>query len=367
MKGIADIHAHTAMNTYFWRRRIDRHWFAAPWWFPPASLSDLEMLRRGDVRIVWSVLHVPEREFLAFWPLRAMAWLMRRNLLTKGAWECLVEMHDIVADQVESIDDFAIVTSNAELDAALEAGKRAIVHTVEGGHVLGDRLADDDLEGRLERLDILAQWGVASLVIAHLFKRELAGHVEAIPDRFRRIARYRTGVEPERGLSDMGAAVVERMVQLRMIPDVTHCTPTARRQIYDLVDNRVPVVASHVGVAPLNAVPYNLTEQDVVAIAASQGVIGVIFASDWLHADRHRNGLDDVWATMKQVHDWTDTWRHVAIGTDFDGFTDPPNDLNGAAKLPRVAERLVQEGLSGSDQQAVLIDNARDVLSAAWQ
>ena len=78
-------------------------------------------------------------------------------------------------------DRFEIARSNAELDRVLAAGKTAIVHTVEGGHVLGAGLDEDDLAGRLARLDELAERGVASITLAHLFPNDLAGHAEAIP------------------------------------------------------------------------------------------------------------------------------------------------------------------------------------------
>ena len=44
---------------------------------------------------------------------------------------------------------------------------------------------------------------------------------------------------------------------------MTHCTPIARREVYELVANRVPVIASHIGVQSMNPEPYNLDESDV--------------------------------------------------------------------------------------------------------
>jgi membrane dipeptidase len=174
-------------------------------------------------------------------------------------------------------------------------------------------------------------------------------------------------VDLARGLTPLGEAVVERMVTLRMVPDVTHCTPVARRQIYELVENRIPVIASHIGVQSLNPVPYNLEQADVSAIADSGGVVGVIFMPYWLDKADPGPGLEAIWQTMETVHRWTGSWQHVAIGTDFDGFTDPPDDCDSEARLPLVGERLEDKGLSPPDVDAVLGGNARRVLRDGWR
>jgi microsomal dipeptidase-like Zn-dependent dipeptidase len=57
----------------------------------------------------------------------------------------------------------------------------------------------------------------------------------------------------------------------------------------------------------------------------------------------------------------------VAIGTDFDGFTDPPDDCDSEAQLPKVRKLLEDKGMSRADTEAVLGGNARRVLRAAWR
>jgi membrane dipeptidase len=156
------------------------------------------------------------------------------------------------------------------------------------------------------------------------------------------------------------------MVELRVIPDVTHCTPTARREVYALVADRIPIIASHTGVQPLNPEPYNLDEDDARAIAASGGVIGVIFMPYWLDKAHPGPGLDAIWRTMDVLRGWVG-WDHVAIGTDFDGFTDPPDDCESAGELGRVRELLTGKGVAGADLEAVLGENARRVLRDGWR
>jgi membrane dipeptidase len=370
--GLTDIHAHPAMNAFLWDRDLRRHYITGGTFNPLASLTDFKMLEKGGVKVLWSSLHVPEREFFGCKLLRLAAHLTGggRKLLKLSAWECLLVMMDKMERQVSRTDRFEMAGSNAELDRALAAGRTAIVHTVEGGHVLGAGLDPDDLPGRLARLEELAGRGVASLTLTHLFPNDLAGHAEAIPaaQRSGPICPLDSGEDLSRGLTATGRGVVERMVELRMVPDVTHCTPAARRDVYELVADRLPVIASHTGVQSMNPVKYNLDESDMRAIAASGGVAGVIFMPYWLDKSDPGPGLDVIFKTMDTMRQWSDgSWAHVAIGTDFDGFTDPPDDCDSEAKLPLVRERLEAGGVSRTDAEAVLGGNARRVLREGWR
>lgn len=371
--GLTDIHAHPAMNAFLWDRDLRRHYWTGDAFDPLASLSDFKMLKQGGVKVLWSSLHVPEAAYFNNPPIWLLAHFTKggRALLKLTAWECLLRMLDGMERQVaRADDDFQVARSNAELDEALAAGRTAIVHTVEGGHVLGAGLPEGDRDGHLTRLEQLAEHGVASLTLAHLFPNDLAGHAEGIPADQHKILFWRleTEVDLSRGLTETGRAVVERMVELRMIPDVTHCTPKARKEVYELVANRCPVIASHIGVQSMNEVPYNLSEEDVRAIAASGGIVGVIFMPYWLDRTHPGPGLEAIWRTMEQIRQWSGGgWDHVAIGTDFDGFTDPPDDCDSEAQLPRVRELLEDKGLARPEVEAILGGNARRVLRNGWR
>ena len=370
---LIDIHAHPAMNAFLWGRDLRRHYWTGPvhTFNPLASLSDFKLLEKGGVDVLWSSLHIPERQFLECGAIRFFARFFAggRRLLNENPWDNLLAQMADMERQVTRAERFELARSNAELDAVLAAGKIAIVHTVEGGDVLSAGLAESDVPARLARVDHLADRGVASITLAHLFPNDIAGHAEAIPADQRKfpICPLDTGVDLSRGLTAAGRAVVEHMVERRILPDVAHCTPVARREIYDLVDDRIPIVASHVGVRSMNDVEYNLDKGDVEAIAASGGVVGVIFMPYWLDGANPGPGLDAIWRTMATLHEWTGSWEHVAIGTDFDGFTDPPDDCADASKLPLVRTLLQEHALAPPDVEAVLGGNARRVLRDGWR
>jgi membrane dipeptidase len=370
--GLTDIHAHPAMNSFLWDRDLRRHYWTGKTFDPLASLSDFKMLEKGGVDVLWSSLHIPERGMFDCKLLWLLAHLTSggRQLLKQNAWECLLLMMARMEREVARTDRFEVARSNAELDRVRAAGRTAIVHTVEGGYVLGAGLAADNMDERLARLQQLADRGVASLTLVHFFPNELAGQAEAIPaaQKAGPVCPVDTKVDLSRGLTATGRAVVERMIELRIIPDVAHCTPVARREIYELVADRIPVVATHVGVQSMNPEPYNVDEEDVRAIVRSGGVAGVIFMPYWLEESHPGPGLDAIWRTMEQLRDWSGgTWQHVAIGTDFDGFTDPPDDCDSEAELPLIRELLESKGVSRDDAEAVLGGNARRVLRDGWR
>ena len=361
--GLTDIHAHPLLNAYLFDRDLRRHYHSGGAFNPLSSLSDFVMLREGDVRVLWSTLYVPERDLFDCRLLWALAHFTGggRKLLKLSYWKCLLDMAQCMERQVRSTcGEFEIARSNADLDDIVRSGKRAIVQTVEGGHIL---------EGRLDRLDVLAEMGVASFALAHLFPNDLVGHSEGIPEDIREfpVCPIDTGVVHSRGLTPFGEDVVERLVQLRIVPDLTHCTATARREVLRIVDGRVPVIASHTGVKALNPVDYNLSDMEIRAIAETGGVVGVIFMPYWLRRDHPRDGLEAIWQTMEHVAAITGSWGSVAIGTDFDGFTDPPDDAFDASHLPLIGRMLGDKGLADAEVGAVLGGNARRVLRKGWR
>src|SRR3954454_5377526 len=90
--GLTDIHAHPAMNSFLWHRDLRRHYWTGKTFDPLASLSDFKMLEEGEVKVLWSSLHIPEPAYFGCWFIRLLAHVTRggRKLLKLNAWECLL-------------------------------------------------------------------------------------------------------------------------------------------------------------------------------------------------------------------------------------------------------------------------------------
>ena len=86
----------------------------------------------------------------------------------------------------------------------------------------------------------------------------------------------------------------------------------------------------------------------------------------WLSEEHAKNGLELIWKTMEHIHNVTGSWGNVAIGSDFDGFTDPTDDLKDASEYFRLTEMLRKKGLDDDDIMRILGRNAQRVLELGW-
>jgi membrane dipeptidase len=78
-----------------------------------------------------------------------------------------------------------------------------------------------------------------------------------------------------RGLNDFGKQVIREMNRLGMMVDVSHLSDKA---FWDIVNTSTkPVIATHSGCRGITNVPRNLTDEMIVALAKTGGVVNVIF------------------------------------------------------------------------------------------
>jgi membrane dipeptidase len=158
------------------------------------------------------------------------------------------------------------------------------------------------------------------------------------------------------------------MIELGMLIDLSHCTPTARRQIYDIVHashKHVPLIASHVGAYSINPTPYNLTDWEIRQFARDGGVIGVIFMPYWLMPKESGQGINFISHHIQYLVK-TGGENVVGLGSDFDGFTTPPDDLDNASLLPRLTQRLIVDGHREGTIKKILGENALRAIRQGW-
>lgn len=69
-----------------------------------------------------------------------------------------------------------------------------------------------------------------------------------------------------KGLTKLGEEVVEKMIDLKMLIDVCHCTPIARKRVYEIAEHHNAtscVMSTHNGVFEINPDPYNLYDEEI--------------------------------------------------------------------------------------------------------
>ncbi len=282
--------------------------------------------------------------------------------------EALLDAFDhLVAAHPEEV---RAVTDGASLDAAHEAGCIAAIAGIEGGH---------SIEGSLETLAHFARRGVRMMTLVW------NNHLPWI-----RSCQGGAGSDIPTGLSDFGREVVRCMNQNGMVVDVSHASKEA---FYDVLEcSSEPIVASHSGCASLNDHPRNLDDDQLRALAAAGGVVGIVFCTSFLnaragqleHAERqsrayqalqhtHETGLFHLQADHLQevlpplvldqvvqhiLHAIAIAGpEHVGIGSDFDGIQRRPAGLEDAACYPNLCAALLQAGLPESSVRAVMGGN----------
>lgn len=372
---VCDLHIHPSMKQQLFSRKLGVRYFAARTINILGVQSSFPRMKTGGYDVFLSVLHVPEKGLLADFPIINLFRILRpdlwRKLFSAPPFQATIRILEDMEAEVARSPLVQPAHSVAELDAILaqpEASRPiAAIHAVEGAHSLGDE--DADAEDVLRNLEELYRRGVAYLTLAHFYPNCVVHPCYPFPEGMVKLAK-----DPDlwrdltQGLTPLGVRVVQRMIELGMLIDLSHCTPTARRQIYALCDasgRRVPLTATHVGAYEINPSPYNLADWEVKRIARDGGVVGVIFMPYWLMPKESHMGLNFISRTIEHFVNVAGE-DAVGIGTDFDGFATPPEDLYNTEQMPRLTERLLVDGHSEARIKKLLGGNALRVLREGW-
>ena len=280
--------------------------------------------------------------------------------------------------------DMVLAGSVAEIRAAKQAGKLAVLMGLEGGHAIEDSLAV---------LRELYRAGIRYVTLTHTNTNHWADSSGPF---------YEADFDPKRyaihgGLSDFGREVVKEMNRLGMIVDVSHVSDATIDDV--LAASRAPVMASHSSCRAISDLPRNLSDDHIKRIAAKGGVVMLNVGSsfldqkswDWIKTTAVK--LRPQWAKLRQQHkndpaafkaatqalwdkagappraQWVKVIDHiehvikiagedaVGLGTDFDGIPNPPVGLEDVSLLPKLTEELLRRGHSEARVRKVLGEN----------
>ncbi|HEV7735739.1 MAG TPA: membrane dipeptidase [Candidatus Binatia bacterium] len=223
---------------------------------------------------------------------------------------------------------FAMIRSGADLDTylaarALDPSLTSGFLAIEGAHVL---------EGDIQNVDVMFEAGFRMMAPTHYFDTELGGSAHG---------------ESKRGLTELGRQMVRAMEARHMIVDVAHASPATIADVLAMAAR--PVVVSHTGVRGTCDNNRNLTDDQVRAIAANGGLIGIGY---WETAVCGRDGR----AVARAIRHAVDVAgiAHVGLGSDFDGSVATPFDTTG---LATVVDALLAEGFGDEDVARIMGEN----------
>jgi membrane dipeptidase len=283
---------------------------------------------------------------------------------------------------VKHPETWELATTPADIRRIAENGKIAALMGLEGGYAIDEKL---------ENVERYYRMGVRYMSPAWSVSTSWAGS---------------SGDEigKTRGLNDFGKQVIREMNRLGMMVDVSHLSDKA---FWDIVSTSTkPVIATHSGCRAITNVPRNLTDDMIVALAKTGGVVNVIFypehiepgysekkkkvdaeiaslvqrasaeepggiaqkklARDRVRSIEYLKRLPPV--SVSRVADHIDHVvklvgiDHVGIGSDFDGVQAVPADLKSVADLPNLTKELLRRGYSEADIDKILGGNMLRVM-----
>lgn len=270
----------------------------------------------------------------------------------------------------------------SDIRRIVSEGKLAALAGLEGGYAIDEKL---------ENVDRYYKLGVRYMSPAWSVSTSWAGSSG-------------DAVGEQRGLNEFGKQVVAEMNRVGMMVDVSHVSdPT----FWDIVNTSTkPVIATHSGCRAIANVPRNLTDEMIIALAKTGGIVNVIFypehlepgwsekkkqvdaeiaplvrraseeekgdvvhkkmARDEVRREEYAKRLPPV--TISRLVDHIDHVvklvgiDHVGIGSDFDGVQATLRDLSDVAQLPNLTRELLRRGYSEKDIDKILGGNMLRVM-----
>jgi membrane dipeptidase len=374
-KPVVDLHIHPAMNRLVLKQNLGLRYVVSRSFNPLAVRASWPRLHDGGYGAILSVIHLPERGLLDDFPIMKLFRYLRpdlwKKLITAPYLDATLSLLDDLEKSVGESDRVQLARSVTELNAILnqpiEQRRIAVVNAIEGAHSLGG--PDETEDDIFRNLDTLFQRGVAYITLAHFYPNRVVNPCYPFPEDFANLSSNpNIWRDLTLGLTNLGKQVVERMIELGIIIDLSHSTPAAREQVFKIADasgKKVPLAATHVGAYEHNPTPYNLRDWEVQRLARDGGVVGVIFMPYWLVPHGHGQGLNQVARTIEHFVNIAGE-DAVGLGTDFDGFTTPPEDLKDASEMPRLTQRLLSDGYSERAVCKILGGNALRLLRDGW-
>ncbi len=324
---VVDMHSHVEFAERFPRRNLARRHLQLPF-SPPRwgnGRVDLPGLRAAHVDALVASAYAME------FPL----WSGRRHF--KHAMEELAAVERLAERYPQ---DFEVVRSAAELQAARGRGRIGLLIALEGAH---------GLAGSLDNLEALYARGLRSLQPAHWLDNACL-----------------KANRPWRGegspLTSFGREVVKRAAELGMVLDLAHISVRAFRDVLELVGG--PVIASHAGVRALCNLKRNLRDEQLRALAERGGVLGMTFYPPYLFPCAPLAPLGWMVEHIDHVVQLVGP-EHVGLGSDHNGAPLTVWGLGSLAGLGRLVARLLERGYERNAISGILGGNFLRVLAAA--
>jgi membrane dipeptidase len=257
----------------------------------------------------------------------------------------------------------------ADLERAKREEKLGIIFSFESAEMF---------EGKIERIELFRNLGVRVMQLSYNRKSPFAAGV----------------MEPNGGgLTPLGQQAVSKMNAVGVAIDLSHAN--AQTTTDAMAVSARPVLMTHAGCSAVHAHPRNKTDEQLKALAAKGGVVG-IYDLPYLAASPKQPTVDDYMAHMEHALKVVGE-EHVGVGSDvsiepFDtsakglaefnkfeeerqksGLAAPEEDrptyvvgLNSPRRIEVIADQLLKRGYTASATEKVIGGNFVRVFREIW-
>jgi membrane dipeptidase len=273
-------------------------------------------------------------------------------------------------------DTFELALSTSDIERIHANSKIASLIGVEGGHCI---------EESLNTLNKLYELGARYMTLTHTDTLSWADSG--------------TDAAKSSGLSPFGEQVVRTMNDLGMMVDLSHVSPETMHDALNVT--RAPVIFSHSSARAVADHPRNVPDDVLTRLKEKDGVVMVNFFSGFvvpaataiskegMAIERKlKQEIDDPEQVSREmrrwyrrnsyprgtIHDLLDHIDHIAkvagvehvgLGSDFDGVSKLPEQLEDVSYYPYITQGLLDRGYSEQQIRAILGGNLMRVFRGA--
>ncbi len=305
-----------------------------------------------------------------FWSV----WVPAATAYDGTALVATLEQIDLVNAMIDRYPEtFELALTSDDIRRIHAEGKIASLIGVEGGHCI---------ENSLNVLRQLYRLGARYMTLTHADTIDWAD----------------SGTDEPRhgGLTPFGEEVIAEMNRLGMMVDISHVSVDTMKDVLKITE--APVIFSHSSARAVADSPRNVPDDVLKLVKENDGVVMVNFFSGFVvpeASDRYLNRLKrerELKATEKDavkvqaelrraepkgpmargtIHDLIDHIdhivkvagiNHVGLGSDYDGVSSLPTQLDDVSCYPFITQALLDRGYGENDIKKVLGENLLRVM-----
>jgi membrane dipeptidase len=264
----------------------------------------------------------------------------------------------------KSGDLFSVVTASGAVKPEVDNGKLVVIPSIEGGTFVTPA----------NGIEIVRQYydlGVRLFLPCYSTNGYMGRGVSNSALNLANI-----GMGENEGLSQLGKDVVKELGKLGVVVDVSHAHELSFWDIIEAAkvgNDSYPVIASHSSCKALTNAARNLTDEQIIALARTGGVVQLAFERSFVttkpaaqymvsdiidHLDYAVALLDNEFGPGQGVN-------YLGFGSDFDGGITTPADMPTAAEMYKLTLEMAARGYKADEMAKILGGNMMRVLAKA--